>query len=60
MTYFVSFLPQFAIKAAIQTVAEKKGAPYVCKPDTSSTAKRKFDDSGSIGSSSKSSKRRSG
>jgi hypothetical protein len=52
-------LPQVAIKDATETVAEKWLGAYVLKPDTSSTSKRKHDDSGSIGSS-RSSKKRSG
>lgn len=62
MKRFVLPLSQDAIKAAIKKVAEKRGGVYVLKPDTSSTAKRKFDDSASIGCSggSRSSKKRSG
>jgi hypothetical protein len=60
MKLLVFAMPQVAIRDAIETVAEKWHGAYVLKPDTSSTSKRKFDDSGSIGSSSKSSKQRSG
>jgi hypothetical protein len=55
-------MPQVAIRDAIEAVAEKWHGAYVLKPDTSSAAKRKHDDSGSIGCSggSRSSKKRSG